>query len=691
MVTPEHIVPEWYFLRAPSSAYYSYWFNRPIWFSLIIIKAINLSEFSNGSLDQKVRGVQHVDKGKHWTIQQVLWSLSSYFKYVFFKFDRWEIVASCKCWNTTYILALWRAGRNLYKREAKTPTANSGSDLNAKSKKEDFFRLKERFSFKGGVIRWNLGIPKRSNSHGIGVSVLMKQKKKISSVSEGRHLRSFNQENFATKSGLVLLNELATGKLNPSNNKLYLIVSDIAVLQAAYYKIKSKPASMTPGVDGNNLNDINISKNYFEKLSESLKNETFQPKPTKRVLIPKKNGKKRPLEIPTLQDRIVQQSLLFVLEAIFEKSFNEKSHGYRPNKGVHTVCKSIKTWRGVSWFVEGDIKGYFDNIGHRILMELVSKKVKDQQLIDLLWKFLRAGVLEDGKFLKTKVGVPQGGIISPILSNIYLTPLDNFIDHLKKELDTKVTSKPNPEYIKAKSLLKSKKGEIKAKGYQELRTIKSTIRIGLRIYYVRYADDWLIGVWGNKLNSQQIKNRIQLFLKQELNLELSEEKTKITHAGKDKAYFLGYEIFSPTPKQSFFAKEKIKKRASHVSIYILAPYEKIKQDLIEKKILEIKNNKWYFNAITKWVNYNHAEILFRYNWIIRGYLNYYSHVDNFFIFHKIINFALRHSCAITLGRKFRLRSQKKVFKKFGKNLKIPNSTIALAIPDNYKKKPEIKK
>ena len=174
-------------------------------------------------------------------------------------------------------------------------------------------------------------------------------------------------------------------------------------------------------------------------------------------------------------------------------------------------------------------------------------------------------------------------------------------------------------------------------------------------------------------------------MKEKLDLELSIKKTKITHAGKEKVQFVGYEIYSPTPKESFFAKGNVKKRASHVSIYIDAPYNKLKEQLIDERILVEKNGKWRINAVTHWVNYNHAEILYRYNWIINGYLNYYSHVNNFNVFHKLIGFVLRHSCAITLGRKFKLRSRKKVFKKFGKNLEEPTTKLKLSIPVDFKR------
>jgi hypothetical protein len=258
-----------------------------------------------------------------------------------------------------------------------------------------------------------------------------------------------------------------------------------------------------------------------------------------------------------------------------------------------------------------------------------------------------------------------------------------FIDKLKKEFDTEHPSEPNPEYVRAKFRLRSKIKVDKKRGYKELRNIKSTIRTGLKLYYVRYADDWLLGVRGSKKDAIKIREKIVIFLKEKLDLELSVEKTKITHAGKEKAQFLDYEIYSPTPKESFFEKGKVKKRASHVSICIDAPYNKLKEQLIDENILVEKNGKWLINAVTHWLNYDHAEIVHRYNWMINGYLNYYSHVNNLNIFHKLIGFVLRHSCAITLGRKLKLSSRNKVFKKFGKNLEEPSTKLKLSIPANF--------
>lgn len=530
--------------------------------------------------------------------------------------------------------------------------------------------------FLGGGVSKNSGLPMSSNGYANRGFMLARNFK-----SERSQQVLFLKVNSATECGFELLKELANGSLEPVQN-VYQVVYDPKILQASYNKLKSNPASMIRGSDKKDLNSLQINKEYFNNLSNKLKREIYQPVPTKEVSIPKPgtSKKKRPLGISTIEDRIVQQSLLFLLEAVFEKIFSDRSHGFRPKKGPHTACKNIRTWKGTSWFVEGDIVNYFPTINHQKLMNFVGRKIQDQQVIDLIWKYLRAGVIVDKTLKKTMVGVPQGAVISPILSNIYLHEFDVYIDNLKKELDTKKTSEPNFVYRKVKSLLRSKKEIEKKEGYKQLRKIKSTIRVGLKLYYVRYTDDWLVGIWGSKRDAVKTRQKIEIFLKAVLYLELSLEKTKITHAGKEKAHFLSYDIYSLTPKESFFEKGRVKKRDSHVSICIDAPYNKIKERLIKEKFLEIKKNKWLINPITHWINYSHAEILYRYNWVTRGYLNYYSHVNNLYIFHKLINFVLKHSCALTLSRKLKLRSRKKVFKKFGGLLQDPKSKLTLEIP-----------
>jgi len=671
MHTPAHIIPEWYFLRAPSNLPTVSRTSRLTGFTLTTIKTTDLYESSNRSLVRKNRGMLHVGKSISGFIQQSLGRVSSYCKYVYLSFEKQEIVSSIKGWNTPWFTALRDNGKKSCNKVVVMLSTNSGRNQYAKITKVSSIKLL------GGCVLNNLGLPKGSNSYGNRVFVLTRN-----FASEGKQLNSSDEKNLAMKSGFHLLKDIADGQLNPSQ-KVYQIICDPQVLKAGYTKLMSNPASMTPGADEMNLNNLRINEQYFMDLAYELKMERYQPKPTKRVIIAKTDGKTRPLSIPVIEDRIVQYALLYVLEAVFEKTFSDRSHGYRPNREAHTTCKTIRKWNGVSWFIEGDIVNYFDTINHNKLIEIINLQIKDQQIIDLLWKFLRAGVVIDNQYQVTTIGVPQGGIISPILSNIYLHCFDMYIDKLKQELDTEKTSEPNPEYVSVKSMLRSKKEVDKKRGYKELRNIKSTIRTGLKLFYVRYADDWLLGILGSKKDATKIREKIKIFLKEKLDLELSIEKTKITHASKEKVQFLGYDIYSPTPKESFFAKGHVKKRASHVSIYIDAPYNKLKEQLIDENILVEKNGKWLINAVTHWLNYDHAEILYRYNWMINGYLNYYSHVNNLNIFHKLIGFVLRHSCAITLGRKLKLGSRKKVFKKFGKNLEEPTTKLKLSIPDNF--------
>lgn len=369
--------------------------------------------------------MQHVGKGVPGLIQRSPRCISSYCKYVYLSFEKQEIVPSTKGWSTPWFAALQDTGRRFCNKVAVMLSTNSGRNQYAKFTKVVSMKLL------GGSMSKNLGLPKGSNSYGNRASIVTR---KFS--SKGMQPTSSDKGILATKSGFDFLKKIADGKLDPSKN-VYQIICDPLVLKASYAKLKSKPASMTPGIDEKDLNDLQISEQYFLDLANKLKKEKYQPKPIKRVFIPKTGGKKRPLGIPVIEDRIVQQALLYLLEAVFEKTFSDKSHGYRPKRGSHTVCKNIRQWRGVSWFIEGDIVSYFDTINHHKLMETINLQIKDQQVIDLIWKFLRAGVVIENKYHGTTIGVPQGGIISPILSNIYLHSFDMYLDKLKEELDTK--------------------------------------------------------------------------------------------------------------------------------------------------------------------------------------------------------------------------------------------------------------
>lgn len=221
-----------------------------------------------------------------------------------------------------------------------------------------------------------------------------------------------------------VLNSLAIHSRQPNYKfeRLYRLLFNEQMYYAAYQRIYAKEGNMTKGADNATIDHMSISR--IEKLIISLKDESYQPIPSRRVYIPKKNGKKRPLGIPTFNDKLLQEVVRMILEAIYEGSFDNNSHGFRPKRSCHTALQQIqKSFNGTRWFIEGDIKGFFDNINHNTLIDILRKRIDDERFLRLIRKFLNAGFIENWVFNKTYSGTPQGGIISPILANIYLDNL----------------------------------------------------------------------------------------------------------------------------------------------------------------------------------------------------------------------------------------------------------------------------
>ena len=197
--------------------------------------------------------------------------------------------------------------------------------------------------------------------------------------------------------------------LNYKFERLYRILFNEEMYYVAYQRIYAKPGNMTAGADGKTIDQMNL--NRIEKLITSLKDESYQPKPSKRVYIPKKNGKMRPLGVPAFDDKLLQEVVRMVLEAIYEGQFENHSHGFRTKHSCHTALADVqKTFSGVKWFVEGDIKGFFDNINHQILITVMKERISDDRFIRLIRKFLNAGYLENWKFHSSYSGTPQGGL-----------------------------------------------------------------------------------------------------------------------------------------------------------------------------------------------------------------------------------------------------------------------------------------
>ncbi|MCM3118877.1 reverse transcriptase/maturase family protein, partial [Neobacillus sp. MER 74] len=256
----------------------------------------------------------------------------------------------------------------------------------------------------------------------------------------------------------VVLNSL-TSKVKEKEytfQRLYRNLYNIEFFLDAYDKIYPNKGSNTKGINEDTIDGMSLKR--INNLIEKLRDQTYQPNPARRIYIPKKNGKLRPLGLPTFEDKLVQEVVRRILESIYETSFSENSHAFRPNRSCHTALKQIKnTFTGTRWFIEGDIKGFFDNIDHHTLINILRKRIKDEKFINLIWKFLRAGYVEDWVFHKTYSGTPQGGIISPILSNIYLNELDKYVEEYTSKFNKGDKRKYNLVYHNLASKINHRK------------------------------------------------------------------------------------------------------------------------------------------------------------------------------------------------------------------------------------------
>ena len=465
-----------------------------------------------------------------------------------------------------------------------------------------------------------------------------------------------------------ILERISKNSLNNKDEiftRLYRYLLRPDIYHVAYSHLYSNAGAATNGI--NNDTADGFSEKKIADIIKSLEDETYQPNPVRRVYIPKKNGKKRPLGIPSFTDKLVQEVLKMILEAIYEPVFLNVSHGFRPNRSCHTALKELKKeFNGSRWFVEGDIKGCFDNINHEILVKVIGTKIKDARIIKLIYKFLKVGYLEDWKYHKTYSGTPQGGIISPVLTNIYLHELDKFVMKLKADFDVPNKSVKTQEYRELQSSINrisyriNKTGgaerekliaEIKEKRKQ-LRKTPCTAQDGKRLKYIRYADDFIIAVKGSKEDCKNIKDKLTEFISSSLGMELSAEKTLITHSSEC-ARFLGYDIRvrrDNTVKRS--GADRVKKRTLNNHTELLIPFEdKIHSFIFDRKIAVQKSDGTLFpvhrNSLLRCTD---LEILTVYNEELRGICNYYRLASNY---HKLKYFVylMKYSCLKTLAAK----------------------------------------
>lgn len=537
-----------------------------------------------------------------------------------------------------------------------------------------------------GLLK-NSGIPDSGNIRGIGGFVVGPyiQGRTIhnSSIQLAKNVTKETRvlsSNKTIPAGVAKLEKLIKDNLanrGMINKDVTKLMVDIDILILAYSKIKSKPGNMTPGSDQETLDGLNRS--WFEKLSKDLNTGAFQFKPARRVEIPKTKGGSRLLGVASPRDKIVQESMRLILEAIYEPVFLIHSHGFRPKRSCHTALKEIKnTFTAVNWFVEGDISKCFDSFDHKLLIQAVNKRIVDRAFIDLLHKAFKAGYIDQQKYFSSEIGTPQGSIISPILCNVLMHEFDKWMEIQMDNFNIGKRRKLDPEYRKL--MRNGRLREAHLTGIQS-RLAKDTEYKRMR--YVRYADDFIIGILGSKVDSIHIRDAANKFLAEELKLELNLDKTKITHATTDFALFLGTQIrITPQNKKPYRQVTRGDQEylmLSNTSVQLIVPVGRIVERLIKRNICKKggKPTRW-----TKMIPFDDSHIVKLIWQIWLGVSTYYSFVSNYKDISRI-HYILKYSCMLTLVSKHKLGTLKRGFKKFGKGIVIRDKEgkILASFPD----------
>ena len=452
------------------------------------------------------------------------------------------------------------------------------------------------------------------------------------------------------------------------------------IYYVAYQNLYANNGAATKGVNEDTADGFN--EDYVTRIIESLKNGTYTPNPVRRTYIKKANGKMRPLGLPTFSDKLIQDVIRMILQAVYEPIFSDFSHGFRPGRSCHTALSQLKhEFVGAKWFVEGDIKGCFDNIDHTVLLEIIGRKIKDVRFLNLIRVFLKAGYMEDWNYHNTYSGTPQGSIISPILANIYMNELDSYMAEYAEKFNCGNRRKINPAFKKKLDVCRGKEQRLKRNiskmsveekegliaEIRELRRSLKSIPYSdqmddsyKRLCYIRYADDFLIGVIGSKEDAEQIKQDVGCFIRDKLHLEMSEEKTLITH-GHDAAKFLGYEVTIAKGEYNKKTKTGATRRVNNGKVLLYVPHDKWVKRLFSYNALKIKYDKqngnkevWEPVRRTRLLHLDDLEILNQYNAEIRGLYNYYRLANNVSVLNNFY-YVMRYSMLKTFAGKYRTR------------------------------------
>lgn len=428
-------------------------------------------------------------------------------------------------------------------------------------------------------------------------------------------------------------------------NGLFRLLGCPFLWERAYEQIAPNKGALTPGIDSNNTLD-GFSLERMEGIMTKVLDGSYRFSPSRRQYIPKPNGKKRPLGIPTADDKLVQAAVKILLEHVYEPIFSDQSHGFRRGRSCHSALTEIRhTWHGMKWLVEVDIVGYYDNIDHDILLNLLRKRIDDERLIQLIARMLKAGYLEDWVFHRTFSGAPQGGVISPILANIYLHELDQFMEQLKARFDKGDRRRRSAAYLEVSKQIQIRRRKIerrRANGHEEeIPTLVEEIREWerqrleepaldpfdpnyRRLRYCRYADDFVIGIIGSKEDARNVMAEVRNFLIETLKLEVSKEKSGIRKADEG-AMFLGYSLKTYGDDRTTRLVQQgraVTRRVAGDRMQLHVPIDKLARFAERQRLGNFYTNQG--EARCELINNSDIAILTGYNAMLRGLAEYYK-------------------------------------------------------------------
>lgn len=472
------------------------------------------------------------------------------------------------------------------------------------------------------------------------------------------------------------------GKRGLSLERVYRLLYNENLYLAAYGKLYANDGAMTQGIDDNDTIQ-GMSLGRIDEIINKLKSGTYQWAPVRRVNIPKKKGQTRPIGVSVWSDKLLQEVIRMILEAYYNPQFSNLSHGYRPKRGCHTALQEIGRWHGTKWYIEADLEKCFDKIDHDMLLSIISRKIKDRKLLKLLKGLLQAGYLEDWKYHNTYSGTPQGSGLSPLLANIILNELDQFVeDELIPQYTRGKTRKWNAEYRRVDRAVTQAKEKGQTKLYKELCKKRRQLPTKdthdpnfRRLRYARYADDLLLGFIGPRSEAIEIKGRIAQFT-QTIKLKLSEEKTLITHAKEGRARFLGYEIYIAQDNNQVNSKKErsqVQRRSINGR-----PIFKVPQDVI-KAWCHRYTKKGTISHRASLLECSDYEITQTYGIEFQGLVNYYQYAHNVSHLYKV-KYHLMTSLAKTIAAKHK-RSTTWVYKRYKRKSEEGLTAIIVKIPN----------